>query len=127
MAEGTMVTRRMVLCVLALTLLSAACSSGDDDDDSSAAGGQSAAADDGRTDDERQADEQTAAATLLVLDDFPPGWEAEPADTEEDESDDELKDGLADCLDVDRSLLDDVNPQAKSPTFRSPDDAEVSA
>jgi hypothetical protein len=78
---------------------------------------------DQRSEAERQEDEAIAETALLTLDDFPAGWEAVPA--EDDEDDDELQADLAQCLGVDEAELDTDNPTATSPTFTSSNDEKV--
>jgi len=74
---------------------------------------------------DREADEAIAESALLTLDDFPPGWEAAPAN--DDEPDSDVLADVADCLGVSEAELDPDNPKATSPTFTSSDDEEVTS
>jgi hypothetical protein len=140
----------MLPCMAAVIVLTAAACGGDDAD--GGAGGDDAgddagttgsteaddggAGDDDRTDQERAADEAAAEAMLLTIADFPPGWQEEPADdedddeTDDDETDDdetdELNARLAECLDIDPARFDPDNRSAQSPSFTSANDEEVS-
>jgi hypothetical protein len=70
------------------------------------------------------ADQAIAESSLLTLQDFPAGWEAEPADDDEDSSLD--KDALAECVGVEYDeLYDDSAAEAESRTFISPQDEEI--
>lgn len=123
--------QRAVACMAVVIALAGACG-GDDDGDSTSGSpeptsGQSAD-DDPRTESERQADQDAAEAMLLTLDDFPSGWQEEPADDEEasEEEDEAIQADLAECLGIDPEDFDPDNPSATSPTFTSPDEKEVS-
>lgn len=70
------------------------------------------------------ADQAIADAALLTLQDFPPGWEAAPADDTEDE---ESQREIAECVGVDyEDLYGDQFAEAESPDFTSENDEEVS-
>jgi hypothetical protein len=126
-----MTFRRAAACLAATGLLAAGCSDdgGDTATSSTATTSDSettANEDDGRTQAELDADEEAARSALLVLDDFPPGWEA--AEPDPDNDNDDVQEGLADCLDVDVEMFaNDNNPSAESPAFTSPNDDEVSS
>lgn len=99
-------------------------SEGGGEDSSEDSGGDLEVLDDPRSDAERDADEAAAAEIVLTLDDMPAGFtEGEPQDADEDES---MLDPLAECLGVDRGLLDPDNPEAKSPEFDSVGGSQVS-
>lgn len=123
-----MLLGRASACLLTVvTLATAGCADEGEGDDSSPAEDATTQQDAGdqRSDAERQADEAIAEMALLTLDDLPAGWEAVPA--EDDEDDDELVADLARCLEVDEAELDPDNPTATSPTFTSSNDEAVSA
>jgi hypothetical protein len=112
-----------------VTLASAGCADEGEGDPSSSVGTSATeqGAGDEQSDAERREDEEAAEAALLVLDDFPAGWEAEPAEEDDDAEDADIRAALDDCLGVDESEPDTDNPSASSPTFTSPDDEEVTA
>lgn len=71
-------------------------------------------------------DQAIAEAALLTLQDFPPGWEASPADEEDDDAR-ENREFIATCMGVDYDdLYNDSNAKADSPDFTSENDEELS-
>ena len=113
---------------LLVTLASAGCADEGEGDLSSPAGNATTEQGAGgeQSDAERREDEDAAEAALLVLDDFPAGWEAEPAENDEAD-DDDIRSGLEDCLGTDESEPDTDGPSVSSPTFTSPNEEEVTA
>jgi hypothetical protein len=111
---------------LAFALLTGAgvgCSSGDDGDDASPLGP-------GRSDEPSDAgadpsgDQALADSVVFALDDFPAGWQQEPA-REDDATDEETRRAVADCLGVRVTDSKPDHPNAASPKFVGPDDSEV--
>lgn len=103
---------RLVSATLALILIAAAC--GDDSSDS---------AGDPRSDEERAADVALAETFLLTLEDLPAGWQVEPDDNADDESDNDdepMAQQLAECLGVESDQFESVDHSASSPDFLSP-------
>lgn len=107
------------MVAVAVAVLLAACGS-----DSGGSGGP-VDLEDTRTEAQLTADRTAAQQALPVLDDFPPGWTAEPREGEDVDAPD-LDAELADCLGVDEALLGDSKVEAQSDTFNA-DDAEVEA
>jgi hypothetical protein len=108
---------------LAIAVSGVACAAGDDASDGTVA--VDVATSEQPDHAAEQAELAIAEAALLTIDDFPTGWEAEPAD--EPDSDVVVDDELERCLGVDiaEPLLD--APQAVSPTFTGPADEQIGA
>lgn len=116
-----MATRRFLMALLSCALLLAAC--GDDSD--SSADGTTTSTTATTTEPDTGEDQAIAEAGLLELSDFPAGWEEQPPE-EEDVDDTESKQRIADCIGVDYDRIYGDENEAESPTFASPDGAEVS-
>lgn len=117
-----MATRRFLMALLSCALLLAACG---DDSDSSADGTTTSTTAATTTEPDAGEDQAIAEAGLLELSDFPAGWEEQPAD-EEDIDDTESKQRIADCIGVEYDRIYGDDDEAESPTFTSPEGAEVS-
>lgn len=111
------------MALLSCALLLAAC--GDDSDSSADATTTSTTATTTTEPDPDAGDQAIAEAGLLQLSDFPAGWEEQPPE-EEDVDDTESKQRIADCIGVDHDRIYGDEDEAESPTFSSPDGAEVS-
>lgn len=117
--------RRILAGLLSLSLVVAAC--GDDDatsadDAETTTTSTTAAPDDAASTGD---DQSIAESALLQLSDFPDGWQEQPPD--EDEVDDtESQQRIADCIGVDYERIYGEDADADSPTFASPEGAEVS-
>jgi hypothetical protein len=121
-------TRKLAAALCALAVLGVGC--GDDDEGGTGEPEQSAPADngpDGHAHSPDPADLAIADASLLTLDDFPAGWEAQPA--EDDGDDRESQTRIAECVGVDYEDLysGDSGASAESPTFVSGNDEEISS
>lgn len=119
---------KWVAVLFVLAVLLTGCGREDEAADSSRPdeGGQSEAENDDDVQAPSPADQAVAEAALLTLDDFPAGWEAQPAD--EDEEDEETQRRIAECVGVAYEDLyqGDSSATADSQKFVSTDDSEVS-
>jgi len=121
---------RVGLMATALALVAAGCASESDGDGDGAAPGDGGddtdleVLDDPRSDAERESDEAAADEAVLTLDDMPAGWTEGPA---VDDENDTLRGQLADCIGIDRDVLDPDNPEARSPELTSPGGEQVRA
>jgi hypothetical protein len=79
---------------------------------------------DTRTEAQLADDRAAAGRALLVLDDFPPGWTAEPREEDIDDEAPDLEVQMAECLEVDPALMGEAAVEVDSDTF-SFDGAEV--
>lgn len=122
--------KRTLVVACALAALLSACSDSDEDgkDDKPKTSDSSAPA---ATDASPSADTETTPqdqamveASVLTLEDFEPGWTAEPADDDEDR---EGKEKIAECVGVAyEDMYNDDNAFVESPDFTSPNDEQVS-
>lgn len=122
---------KLVSLLAAPILILTACGGNDDDKDASAVESSDPTASSDEPEEETSpsspdpADLKIAEAALLTLADFPVGWEAVPA--EDDDQDVEGQEEIAECIGVDYDeLYDGSNAEAQSPAFTNEDDEDVS-
>ncbi|MDZ7677062.1 MAG: hypothetical protein U5K29_00760 [Acidimicrobiales bacterium] len=77
-----------------------------------------------RDDSDVEADRQIAERAVLRLDDFPPGWQEQ---VQQDEDDEALQAGIAECAGYDFEELYGGGERAASPTFVSSQDEEITS
>jgi hypothetical protein len=120
------VTRKLALALVSVALVAVGCG-GDDEQGDDAKSDPTSVRETEDPEDEPSpdpADQAIADASLLSLDDFPPGWESESDDSDDDSEESQQR--IADCVGVEFEVLYGSSAEAESPNFVSSDDVEIS-